>query len=55
MARLRSRGFCMGEYRNFVPEKKIIITTQILAFFGISERLMLDQKKIKLNFKKKEA
>ena len=43
----------MGEYRNFVPEKNIIITTQILAFFGISETLMLVEKIIKLNFKKR--
>ena len=38
----------MGEYRNFVPEKNIIKTTQILSFFGISETLMLDQKEMDL-------
>ena len=46
MARsLRSlAGFCMGEYRNLGSEKNIIITTQILASFGISEILLLSQK-----------
>ena len=45
MDRFARTGFCMGEYRNFVIRKNIIITTQILAFLEKGETLMLDQKK----------
>ena len=44
-------GFYAG-VQGFQVRKDIITTTQMLAFLGIGEILMLDQKKIKLNFKK---
>ena len=43
----------MGEYRDFKSEHTLSYTTQILPFFEIGETLLLDQKKIKLNFKKR--
>ena len=42
----------MGEYGDFGSEKNIIITTQILAFFGKGENINVGSEKIKLNFKK---
>ena len=47
MARsLRSlAGILYGGVQGFQVRKDIIITTQILSFFGKSERLMLSQKK----------
>ena len=55
MARsLRSlAGGLYGGVQGFQVRKDIIITTRILSFFGKGETSMLDQKKIKLNFKKR--
>ena len=39
--------------QGFQLRKNIFLTAQILSFFEIGETLMLDQKKIKLNFKKR--
>ena len=38
-------GVLYGGVQGFQVRKDIIITTQILTFFGISEVLMLGQKK----------
>ena len=41
----------MGEYRNFVLEKNIIITTLILTFFKNNKIYHSVSEKIKLKFK----
>ena len=40
-----ARGVLYGGVQGFQVRTYIIITTQILAFFGISETLLLGQKK----------
>ena len=44
MARWRSRGFCMGEYRDFKSEKTLLSLLGYCYFFEIGEVLMLIQR-----------
>ena len=48
MARWRSRGFCMGEYRDFGSEKNIIITTYEHSSFVVVKFQIFFIKKAKL-------
>ena len=45
----------MGEYRDFKSEKTLLSLLRYFLFLELVKIILLGQKKIKLNFKKKEA